>query len=109
MNVPSPGLQPPSLIRWEREGVMVAIRSLRTATRKLQRRLSQEFQGHQFFSLSAMELRRGLGRGGAFFKIPLSSVLSPFVPHGARKKPIGLLRQSRGGGPCRRPAVMAER
>jgi hypothetical protein len=37
--------------------------------------------------LSSAKWRRGLGRGGAFLLgIPLSSILSPLVPHGARRK-----------------------
>jgi hypothetical protein len=43
--------------------------------------------GHRFFSLSSIGWRGGPGRGGAFlFGIPLSSVLSPLVPRGERKK-----------------------
>ena len=38
-----------------------------------------------FFPLSTVRRRRGMGREGAFLK-SLSSVLSPFVPHGERKK-----------------------
>jgi len=39
------------------------------------------------YSLSSIGWRRGPGRGGAFlFRIPLSSVLSPLVPRGERKK-----------------------
>jgi hypothetical protein len=37
-------------------------------------------------SLSSIRWRRGLGRGGWFKKEPLSSVLSPLVPRGERKK-----------------------
>ena len=48
----------------------------------------------EIFPLSSVRRRRGTGRGGAFlFRIrrfnsesPLSSVLSPFVPNGERKK-----------------------
>ena len=36
-------------------------------------------------SLSSIGWRRGLGRGGAFFGNPLSSVLSPLVPRGERE------------------------
>jgi hypothetical protein len=50
-------------------------------------RLSQNLSGDRFFSLSSAKWRRGLGRGGAFLLgIPLSSILSPLVPHGARRK-----------------------
>jgi len=39
------------------------------------------------FSLSSAQWRRGPGRGGAFLlEIPLSSILSPLLRHGARKK-----------------------
>ena len=39
------------------------------------------------FSLSSIRWRRGPGRGGVLlFKLPLSSVLSPLVPRGERKK-----------------------
>jgi hypothetical protein len=52
--------------------------------------LSQNVSGDPFFSLSSAKWRRGPGRGGAILLgIPLSSILSPLVPHGERKKQTG--------------------
>jgi hypothetical protein len=105
--------------RFERSGApSTARRNLEAG----QMRRSQKFPAHQFFSLSAMEWRRGPGRGGAFSMAtrtrggarcpsepdvegalrqralprvsPALLVLCPFVPHRARKKQTGLLRQS---------------
>jgi hypothetical protein len=45
--------------------------------------------GGDVFTLSSISGRRGKGRGEAFLlRIPLSSVLSPFVPHGERRKSL---------------------
>src|ERR1035437_5864728 len=60
---------------------------LRRRVMAAQQRLSQNLSGDRFFSLSSATWRRGLGGGGAFLLgIPLSSILSPLVPHGARRK-----------------------
>jgi hypothetical protein len=52
------------------------------------------------FSISSAKWRRGPGRGGVFLLgIPLSSILSPLVPRGARKKDKQVLRQSQQPNP----------
>jgi hypothetical protein len=53
----------------------------------LSRKKAQRGEAATKHSLSSTPWRRGLGRGGAFLLgIPLSSILSPLVPHGARRK-----------------------
>src|ERR1039457_6101052 len=64
-------------------------------------RLSQNLSSDPIFSLSSEKWRSGLGRGGAFlWGIPLSSILSPLVPHRERRTLIRVLRHFQRDSPC---------